>query len=172
MRPTAAESLRAIQAAVAGVMTPELTTGFALEAASAVGMMVESLAAEADTEVQTLVADSESLRELLGEVKKTLASNASAASLVSHIDGVIGQGGAGSLALSALAAEHNALLGALERFLVYAEDVQGTREAEAVAPARAAAYRHLKRVAVRGWSFFDVSGFREKILRARAENLT
>lgn len=169
MRPTPAESLRAIQAAVAGVMTPELTTGFALEAASAVGMMIESLAAEIDTEAETLVRDNVALRELLGQVKEALASNANAASLVNEVDGVLGQGGGGSLALSALAAEHARMMGALERFLQFAEDAQGTPQAEALAAARAGAYRHLREVSLRGWSFFDVSGFREKIVQARAE---
>jgi hypothetical protein len=34
---------------------------------------------------------------------------------------------------------------------------------------RTEAYRHLRQLAVRGWSFFDVSGFRERMARARAE---
>ncbi len=169
MRPTSSESLRAIQAAVVGVMTPELTTGFALEAATAVGMIVESLAAETDTEAETLVQDNAALRELLGKVKEALASNANAASLVNEVDGVLSQGGGGSLALSALATEHAGLMGALERLLQFAEDAQGTPEGEALATARAGVYRHLKEVAVRGWSFFDVTGFREKIVQARAQ---
>lgn len=169
MRPTASESLRAIQAAVAGVMTPELTTGFAQEAASAVGMMIESLAAEIDTEVETLVHDNAKLRGLLDGVKDSLAGNANAAALVSDVDGVLGQGGGGSLALSALAHEHAGLMAVVERFLQFAEDAQGTLEGDALATARAAVYRHLREVAVRGWSFFDVSGFREKIVQARAQ---
>ena len=169
MRPTTSESLRAIQAAVAAVISPELTTGFAMEAASVVGMIIESLAAEIDTEAETLVRDNEALRKLLALVKDALASNGNAASLVKEVDGVIGQGGGGSLALSALTAEHAALMGTLERFLQFAEDAQGTPESEALATVRRAAYRHLKEAAVRGWSFFDVSGFREKIVSARAE---
>lgn len=169
MRPTGAEGLRAIQAAVAGVMTPELTTGYALEAASVAGMMIESLAAEWDTEVETLVSDNKQLKKLLAEIREALGRNANAESVVNEVDGVLGQGGDAGLTLSALTSENARLMGGIERFLQFAEDAQGTPEAESLAAARAATYRRLKDVAVRGWSFFDVAGFREKIVAARAE---
>jgi hypothetical protein len=171
MRPDGVESLRAIQGAVAGVLAPELRTLFAEEAAGAAGMLIESLAAEWDTAAETLLRDNETLRTVLGEARGGLAalSNERAAGLVKEIDGVLGQAGDGSLAVSSLTLENNRLREQLASFLELAEDVDGTAEAAALAPAREGAYRHLRQVAVRGWSFFDVSGFRERMMQVRAE---
>ena len=171
MRPDGVESLRAIQGAVAEALAPELRTLFAEEAAGAVGMLIESLAAEWDTAAETLVRDNEMLRIVLGEARSGLAtlSNERAPTLVKEIDGVLGQAGDGSLAVSSLTLENNQLRERLAAFLELAEDADGSPEAEALAPGREAAYRHLREVAVRGWSFFDVSGFRERMMQARAE---
>lgn len=166
--------MRAIQATVAEVLAPELRTAFAEEAAGAVSMMVESLAAEWDTAAETLVRDNETLRAILGEARAALESapngNGEAASLVREIDGELGRAGDGSLAISGLTATNNGLREVLASFLELAEDTAGEVEWVALEPARAAAYRHLREVSLRGWSFFDVSGFREKIAKERAES--
>jgi hypothetical protein len=172
VRPDGIESLRAIQAAVAEVLAPELRTAFAEEAAGAVSMMVESLAAEWDTAAETLVQDNEALRGILEDARAALQSapdgNGRAASLVRDIDGELRSGGDGSLAISALTAENNRLLERLASFLEMAEDTAGQEGFVGLRSAREAAYRHLREVSLRGWSFFDVSGFREKIAKERA----
>ncbi len=173
MRPTIAESLRAIQGAIAEQLTPELTSLFAMEAASAASMLVESLFAEWDTLAEDLRADNARLREILGAGSVALRSigrsNEVATALVSKIDGVLAQAGDERLVISSLSSENDQLSDALADFLELIEDTQGQPGTESLAPARAQTYRHLRRVAVRGWSYFDISGFRERIIKARTE---
>jgi hypothetical protein len=169
MRPNGIESLRAIQVAVTEVLGPEISSLFAQEAAQATSMMVESLAAEWDSQVGDLVNDNAVIRGILGKGADIVAeqSNAGAASLVQDIKQVTGQPGTGSLAISALTAENERLSAALTSLLEFLEDtVEGPGEA---AELRAEAYRYLRRLAVRGWSFFDVSGFRERMVKAKQE---
>lgn len=172
MRPNAIESLRAVQGGVANVLAPEVTSLFAQEAVQAVSMIVESLVAEWDTAAQDLTDDNRILREILARGRGALNSvngrNDAAGKIVSEIDGVLRQAGDGSIAVSSLAAENNRLRAALVVLLEYAEDSvgQGDKEIDAV---RADAYRHLRQVATRGWSWFDVAGFRERMAKARAE---
>jgi len=170
MRPTAAESIRAIQAAIADQILPELTTPFAQEAASASNMLLESLAAEIDTAAQDLRDDNEALRAVLTHARDTLGqSNENAQRIVNLIDGVLDQAGDGSITVSGLATQNDRLRAVLEQLLELIEDTNGEPGRESLAPVREEAYRHLRIVAVRGWSFFDVSGFRERIVKARAE---
>jgi hypothetical protein len=172
VKPDGIESLRAIQAAVAEVLVPELRTAFAEEAAGAVSMMVESLVAEWDTAAEMLVRDNEALRRILADGREALQSvpdgNGRAASLVREIDGELRSGGGGSLAISALTAENNRLRERLASFLELAEDTAGGQGWADLRPVRDRAYRHLRQVSLGGWSFFDVSGFREKMARERA----
>ena len=169
MRPTIAESLRAIQGAIAEQLTPELSSLFAMEAATAASMLVESLLAEWDTLAEDLRADNARLREVLAAARDVLRSNEAAGSLVSKIDGVLAQAGDERLAIPSLSSENDQLSDALADLLELIEDTQGQPGTESLAPVRAQAYRHLRRVAVRGWSYFDISGFRERIIKARAE---
>ncbi len=169
MRPTIAESLRAIQGAIAEQLTPELSSLFAMEAASAASMLVESLLAEWDTLAEDLRADNARLREILAAARDVLRSNEAAGSLVRKIDGVLARAGDEPLAISSLSSENDQLSDALADLLELIEDTQGQPGTESLAPVRALAYRHLRRVAVRGWSYFDISGFRERIIKARAE---
>ena len=117
--------------------------------------------------METLVRDNEALRGILADGREALQSapdgNGRAASLVREIDGELRSGGDGSLAIS-LTAENNRLRERLASFLELAEDTAGDNEWADLRPAREAAYRHLREVSLRGWSFFDVSGFREKMV--------
>ena len=173
MRPNGSESLRGIQAAVANVLAPEVTTAFGQEAVQAISMIVESLAAEWDTAAQDLVRDNGELRDVLGAGRIALESvkesNTKAATLVIEIDGVLRQAGDGSIAISSLTAENDRLRAALVVLLEFAEDVAGDKGYDEIDTVRSAAYRHLRRVATRGWSWFDVAGFRERMVSAKAE---
>jgi chromosome segregation ATPase len=173
MRPTIAESLRAIQSAIAEQLTPELTSLFAIESASAASMLVESLYAEWDTLAEDLRADNARLREILGVSRAALhsidRSNEVTTALVSKIDGVLAQAGDDRLAISSLRSASDQLSDALADLLELIEDTQGQPGTESLSPVRAQAYRHLRRVAVRGWSYLDISGFRERIIKAREE---
>ena len=168
MRPTASDSLRAIQAAVGERFVPELQTLFAHEAASATTMLIESLAAEEDTLAEDLRSDNGRLREILESAREPLRRNANAAPLVSKIDGVLAQAGDERIAISSLSSENDRLNDALADLLELIEDSRGDGEQSLNAVA-VKAYGHLRRVAVRGWSYLDVSGFRERIVKARAE---
>ena len=167
MRPTASESLRAIQAATMERLAPELQSLFAQEAASAVSMMIESLAAEEDTLAEDLRSDNARLREILGSARGPLGRHEAGASLVTKIDGVLAQAGDERIAISSLSSENGRLNDALADLLERIEDSQG--DGDGLDAVRKAAYQHLRRVAVRGWSYLDVSGFRERIVKARAE---
>jgi hypothetical protein len=169
MRPAVAETLRAIQGAIAEQLTPQLTSLFAMEAASAASMLAESLLAEWDTLAEDLRADNARLREILATARDLLRSNEAAGSLVSKIDGVLAQAGDERPAISSLSSENDQLSDALADLLELIEDTRGEPGCENFGPVRAQAYRHLRGVAVRGWSFFDISGFRERIIKARAE---
>ncbi|MEO7667608.1 MAG: hypothetical protein ABIU97_11340 [Dehalococcoidia bacterium] len=172
MRPDAVESLRAIQGAVNEVLLPELQTPFAQEAAQAVAMLAESLAAEWDTEVEDLLADNSTIRQILVTARDELAAlngNDIAAEAVKVIEAALESEADGRLTVSALNTENGTLRLALATLLELLEDMHGENGYERLASSRAAAYNHLRQVAVRGWSFFDVSGFRERIVQARAE---
>lgn len=165
MRPNPTESLRAIQGAVTEQLAPEISSLFAIEASSAITMLCESLAAEADTLAEDLASDNAALRALLESSRGALSRNTNAASLVSYIDGVLSEDGGGRIAVSVLSEVNDRLSEALARLLEHIE----TSGDESLAENRRAAYLHLRRVAVRGWSYFDVSGFRQRIVEARAE---
>lgn len=168
MRPTASESLRAIQMATMERLVPELQSLFAQEAATAVSMLIESLAAEEDTLADDLRGDNARLRGILESARKELGRNARAPSLVSKIDGVLAQTGDERIAISSLSSENDRLNDALTDLLELIEDSQGDGDS-GLGAVRVQAYRHLRRVAARGWSYLDVSGFRERIVKARAE---
>jgi hypothetical protein len=164
MRPTAAESLRAIQGAVAEQLVPEISSLFAIEATTAITMLCESLAAEEDTLAEDLLADNARLREVLSSARDALQRNGIGATLVSQIDGVLHEDGDRRIAISVLSENNGRLSESLAQLMELIEERD-----ESFAQVRRAAYHHLRRVAVRGWCYFDVSGFRQRIIEARAE---
>ena len=176
MRPTGGESLRGVQTALAEVILPELQSMFAQDAVQVMSMMMESLAGEWDTAAQDLDCDNRALGELLSQAGSAISSlpqsNDSRAALVNEIESVLAEAPADSLALSVLGARHSRLKGVMERVLVELEEAVGQPGMEALDAVRQAVYRHLRRVALRGWSFWDVASFRERMVRARAEAIT
>jgi hypothetical protein len=74
MRPNGLESLRAVQAALAEVIAPELSSAFAQDAAQTVQMLLESLASEWDTAAEQLSLDNETLERLLSASRDAMVS--------------------------------------------------------------------------------------------------
>jgi len=173
MRPTGLESLRGLQAALAETLIPELTSVHAQDAAQTMTMLLESLAAEADTAVADLTADIVAVERLLENARALVAElrqrNDKLGAIVSEIDGVLREAGDASLTISGLTARNNRLRAVLERLLCRLEDLRGESGSEGTDALSREVYRHLRRVALRGWSFWDVASFRERIVRARAE---
>ena len=171
MRPNALESINALRAGLAEVLTPELQSAYAQDTASTLQMLLESLAAEWDSAAADLHSDNQALELLLRDVRDALNDgNEGAHSLVTSIDETLAAAAGDSLVLSALSRRNVALRGALEAALVEIEDrIAQTKGSAALARARSAAYEHLRDVAARGWSFWDVASFREYMARYRAE---
>ncbi len=173
MRPSAIESLRGVQAALATVILPELQTMFAQDSAQTLQMLIESIAGEWDTTAEDLRRDNLALQEMLDQAQRALSAlpkgNESAASVVKEIDGALAAPADDSVALSALSARNARLRAALEALLVFLEDAAGAPGAEPLMALRRSAYEHLREVALRGWSFWDMMSFRERMASARAE---
>ena len=170
MKPATVESLRGIQAAMTEAIVPELSSAFAQDTAQTIQMLIESLAGEIDTAAEDLHADNRELRQIMSQARETLAGrNEDAASLVHQIDEVLvrSETEEESLRLSSLTARNDQLRAVLEKVLMYLEDTAG--QTDSLQPLRQAAYAHLRRVAVRGWSFWDLMSFRERMARARAD---
>lgn len=172
MRPNAVESLRGIQNAIMQNILPELQTLFAQDIAQVSQMLIESLIAEWDTAAHHLHQDNQTMSRILSEARQALApltpGNVQAASLVQEIDGVLSASGDDSLAISKLTERNNALKSVLEHTLELIEDLADAPSAQALLPVRRDAYNHLRKVAVRGWSVFDLLSFREKMAQVRA----
>ncbi|TMG05182.1 MAG: hypothetical protein E6I02_10005 [Chloroflexi bacterium] len=166
MRPTAIESLRAAQAALAELIAPELASAFALDAAQTVQMLLESLASEWDTAAETLSRDNETLSSLLSASGEALTGapsrNESVAPIVSQIER-LRDDRASSLVLSDLASRNGSLRAALESVLVAFEELTGRPGSEMIDEVRNRIYNHLREEAARGWSFWDVSSFRGRM---------
>jgi hypothetical protein len=172
MRPTGLESIRAIQAALADIIAPELTSAFAQDAAGTLQMLLESLAGDWDTAAEDLRCDNEALSVLLAASRDALDSalpgNKSLASTVTDIENRLREIQDDSLTLSSLASRNHALRALLERILVAFEDLTGQSEYEKIDGMRQDIYAHLRKVATRGWSFWDISSFRERMVAVRS----
>lgn len=172
MRPTGLETIRAVQAALAEIIAPELSSAFAQDAAATLQMLLESLAGDWDTAAEDLRRDNEALVALLSAsrdaLKGALPGNKTLASIVSDIENRPQEIQDDSLTISSLAARNDALMGLLERILVAFEDLTGQSGYERVDGMRRDIYAHLRHVATRGWSFWDVSSFRERMVAVRS----
>lgn len=172
MRPNGLESVRAIQSALADVIAPALTLPFAQDAAQVLQMLLESLAAEWDSAADQLRRDNETLAELLMSSREAikLASdgNESLAAAVSEIEQRLSEDVAGSIAIPVLSLRNNALRGTLEQTLMAFEDITGEQTSVAITSVRGDIYSHLRDLASRGWSFWDVSSFRGRMTALRA----
>jgi hypothetical protein len=172
VRPSGIESIRAIQSALADVLAPELTSPFAQDAVQTLQMLLESLAADGESAADQLRRDNETLAELLRSSREAIKyasdGNESFAAAVSEIEQRLSEDVIGSIAISALSFRNNALRGTLEQTLMAFEDITGEQTSAGITSVRGDIYGHLRDVASRGWSFWDVSSFRGKMTEIRA----
>ena len=172
MRPTGIESLRGVQAALMEVIAPELQSAFAQDAARTLQMMLESLANDWDTAAENLHRDNRALRDLLSQTREAIGSlpqsNDRLGALVKQIDSALAGPAGESLAITHLSAENERWRELVERTLVELEDAALEAAFLVLMPVRKAIYAHLREVAARGWSFWDIMSFRERMARLRA----
>ena len=166
MRPNAVESLRTIQTALAEHLAPELTSVYALDMVQTLNMLLESLANEWDTAAEDLRRENETLRGLLSSAPGA-AGNVLAAEIVREVEDALRTAATGAVTISGLAAENQRLRAALERLLVGLE-AEHSRLGEPALSLRRDIYAHLRDVALRGWSVWDMMSFREKMAQIRA----
>jgi len=148
-------------------ITPEVQSLFGQETLALSQMLLEMLISEVDVAADNLARDNQTLCELLGRavvvlrpVDSALAEEAAAASAEPTDP---------SLTVAALTTRNQRLRGLLERLLVLCEDVAESAQAsQDLMAVRSEAYRHLREVAARGWSFWDIFSFRERMARLRA----
>ena len=167
MRPNAVEALRGLQGTLVSDITPEVQSLFGQETLALSQMLLEMLISEVDVAADNLARDNQTLCEhlrrsvvALRSVDSTLAEEAASA---------LGEPTDPSLTVTALTARNQRLRGLLERLLVVCEDIADSAQAsEDLMSLRSDAYRHLREVAARGWSFWDVFSFRERMARLRA----
>ncbi|HXG42115.1 MAG TPA: hypothetical protein VNL95_05245 [Dehalococcoidia bacterium] len=165
MRPDQRESVLVVQG-VLQELAREVSTDYARSQANMCLLLLQSVISEMDSAVHDLVQDTAALRELLAEARVALASlpDTEAADLAAAIGAALEEAPPDDLRLSSLRPRRERLLGLLERFLCLCEDRLGTSGAEALGPVRSSAYRLLRRMALRGWSFWDVGSFREALV--------
>lgn len=172
MRPSGIESIRAVQAALAEVLVPELTSAFAQDAAGTVQMLLESIAGEWDTAAEDLLADNETVEALLSvsrdAIKKAAGRNERLSLIVTEIESRLREKQEGAFTLITLSSRNDILRGALERAVVAFEDLTGEAGYEEVDAVRGRIFAHLREVATRGWSFWDVSSFRGRMAAVRS----
>lgn len=174
MRPDGLEAIRAVQTALAEVIAPELQTPFARDTAQMLGMLLESIAGEWDGAAADLRRDNERVATLLSRLRDAVtADDGSAgafASVVEEIDGVLSEPGDDSVLMTVLAARNQRLNEVLEAGVEQVEKVVSEAGYEWLEPVRGEIYRHLRDVASRGWSFWDMASFREYMVRSRADS--
>ena len=172
MRPNGIESIRGIQSGLADVIAPALTSPFAQDAVQTLQMLLESLAAEWDSAADQLRRDNKTLEELLMSSREAIKSgsdgNESFSAAVSEIEQRLSEDVTDSIAIPALSFRNDALRGTLEQTLMAFEDTTAEQTSAGITAVRGAIYGHLRDVASRGWSFWDVSSFRGKMTEIRA----
>ncbi len=166
MRPNAIEVLRGLQGALMADIGPEVQSLFGQDMLQTMQMLLETVTNELDSAADSLVRDNRTLCELL--TRGAGAVRTLDGGLAEGIGAALGEPADPSLTITTLATRNQRLRGPLERLLVVCEDAVGTAtENEALMAARSDAYRHLREVAARGWSFWDVFSFRERMARFR-----
>ncbi len=145
---------------------PEVQSLFGQDALQTMQMLLETVISELDGAADSLVRDNQTLCELLA--RGAAAVGTLDAGVAEEIAAALDGPADPSLAITALTARNQRLCGLLERLLVVYEDAVGTATAnELLMAVRSDAYRHLREVAARGWSFWDVFSFRERMARFR-----
>jgi len=172
LRPTAVEVIRGIQGSLMGVIAPELQSMFAQDTGHTLQMLLESLANEWDTAADTLHRDNRRLSDILSQAEAALRSiegrEEDLLSLADDIGAALRVDPDDSLAISKLRARNVELQGLLERLLEACEDNAERPGCEPLIAVRPAIYQHLREVAGRGWSLWDMMSFRERMARLRA----
>jgi len=166
VRPTSVEVLRGLQGVLASDIGREVQSLFGQDALQTGQMLLEMLANELDGAADSLFRDNEALVELLG--RGAAAVRPLDAALAEETQAALAEETDTSLTLSALSARNSRLRGLLERLLVVCEDAAAGGKHAALMAVRADAYRHLRDVATRGWSFWDMLSFRERMAQLRA----
>ena len=106
-----------------------------------------------------------SAREAL---KSPSDSNETFAAAVSEIEQRLSEEVGDSISVSALSSRNFALRGTLDQTLMALEDATAEPASAAITTVRGDIYAHLRDVATRGWSFWDVSSFRGRMTAVRA----
>jgi len=165
VRPTSVEVLRGLQGLLASDIGREVQSLFGQDALQTAQMLLEMLANELDGSADNLYRDNEALAELLAGA--AVAVRPLDTTLAGEAEAALAEPADGSLTISALSARNSRLRALVERLLILCEDAAGG-EQPALMRARAGAYRHLRDVAGRGWSFWDMLSFRERMAQLRA----
>jgi hypothetical protein len=170
MRPNAVEALRGLQGALVSDVAPEVQSLFGQETLMLAQMLLEMLINEVDDAADNLARDNRTLCDLLDRAVTPLRSVDS--DLAEETAAALVEPTGPSLTVSALSARNQRLRGLLERLLVLCEDIADSAQASQYLMAvRSDAYRHLREVAARGWSIWDVFSFRERMARLRASGV-
>ena len=159
-----------MQAALMSVIAPDLQTHFVQDTAQTMQMLLESLIGEWDAAAENLQADNRRMRDILarstGDILSAKSPGERLISLAREIEDGLAVPGAGSLLVSTLSEENRNLMALLELVLVACEETDVA--SGPLGPVRSEMYAHLREVAGRGWSFWDVMSFRERMARFRA----
>ena len=166
MRPTSVEVLRGLQGVLASDIGREVQSLYGQDAVQTAQMLLEMLANELDGAADSLHHDNQALAGLLAGAAGAVRPLDTA--LAEETEAALAEPADGSLTLSALSARNGRLRGLLERLLVVCEDAAAGEGHADLMAVRADAYRHLRDVAGRGWSFWDMLSFRERMTRFRA----
>ena len=166
MRPTSVEVLRGLQGVLASDIGREVQSLYGQDALQTAQMLLEMLSNELDGAADSLYHDNQALAELLAQAAESV--RLLDAALADEMQSTMAEPADGSLTISALSARNSSLRALLERLLVVCEDAAAGEEHAELMAVRADAYRHLRDVAGRGWSFWDMLSFRERMARLRA----
>jgi hypothetical protein len=168
VRPNAVEVLRGLQGALTSDIGPEVQSLFGQSALELSQMLLEMLANELDGAADSLARDNETLSEILGRAVDPV--RALDTGLADETATALAEPNDTSLTITALTARNQRLRGLLERLLVSCEDAVGsTPKGNSLLVIRSDAYSHLREVAARGWSFWDVFSFRERMAQLRTQ---